>query len=684
MSRETEPLHREVARLLSVCRGQGAVAAVVPSLEQPHHFYAGIARAPALSFLEALLLVLGGNLPDGRRRYEEIVVINANLLWNEQDLDKPPDEIIRLSSASGPVERNADWATWWFRKPASVNAAKTAAGGDRPDPKNRETRRQLYNQPRQAAEDSDAARQFPLQITATVSGEKYPNRHRELKQIVEMLASRQHRTLLLLELAVLDYPTPDSAPADHGTIVEKGIEAMRWFPAWINARSESPGPLDVVLYGRNRRRLEAFLGDGLPRRRQGQGHAGEWQTSSYHGRNLVWIEYPCGPFPWGERLFTGDRGFEPRDGTRDDSPEGRRSYPNRTLRALLRGETPSGEVSRIRFTSVRPVPPPRPDPHERIDREFWSRIDLPALRQALARDYFGSETNRAVQGLLSTIEVMQENARVILDPRDFHDSVAERWRQTSTLFLWGEGGTGKSYLGQVLAELVYGHHGHLVRCQESGGGGHRDPVSGFRSRFFGAPPGYVDSDRLTDAGRHLVETQGFTTLVFDEVNMIAPDDFGHSMRVLYGVVHDRTYSPQNPHLTQNRPISLWNTIFILTANLSRFPPPGLEVQDQQAVTRRVSAHELKLLDDGEVPGFVQWYLPRAVENALGGVAMCTCADLTEELGRLQLLSRSPDKLRKELTGVVEAVQGSLREAGITPATSPLILDITAAVREAIP
>jgi hypothetical protein len=650
------------------------VAAVVPASDHPHHFYAGVTRAPALSFLEALLLTLGGDLPDGSRRYEEIVVVSANVLYNEGSLDKPPAEIIRFTTSAVAVERNAEWATWWFRKPASIAAGKAVTEGGRPDPKSQESRRQLYNQPRRTATDTEVAPLFPLQITCTVAGDKYPIRHRELRQIVETLAAHQHRTLLLLEMAVLDYPTPSAAPADHELIVETGIEAMAWFPDWINARSESPGPLDIVLYGRNRRRLEAFLGEGLPRRRPGQ--TGPWHASHYHGRNLIWIEYPCGAFPWGERLFTGDRGFEVRDGTRDDSPEGRRSYPNRTLRALLRGETPSGDLARIRIAIVRPVPPPRPEPQEWIDREFWSRIDLPALRQALAREYFGSETNHAIQNLLSALELMQGNARVILDPRDFHHSVAERWRQASTLFLWGEGGTGKSYLGNVLAELIYGYHGHLFKCQESGGGGYRDPVSGFRSRFFGAPPGYQDSDRLTDAGRHLVETQGFTTLIFDEVNMIAPDDFGNSMRVLYGIVHDRTYSSQNPHLIQNRPISLWNSVFVLTANLSRFPPPGLEAQDQEAVTRRVSAHELKLLEDREVAGFVQWYLPRAVESSLGGVAGCTCDDLTPVLKRLPFQGRSPDKLRKELTRIVEATQASLRESGITLARCPLVLDIT--------
>jgi hypothetical protein len=482
-------------------------------------------------------------------------------------------------------------------------------------------------------------------------------------------------------MAVLDYPTPASAPVEHAQIVETGIELMSWFPAWINSRTESPGPLDVVLYSRNRRRLEAFLGEGLPRRPSH--HGGPWHACHYHGRNLTWIEYPCGRYPWGEGLFTGDSGFDARDGTRDDSPQGRKGYSNRTLRALLRGETQSGDLARIRVTSVRPIPPARPVRGDAlIDREFWSQVDLPMLRQALGREYFGSVTNQAVQNLLAVLELMQENARQIQQPRDFHDSVAGRWRHASTLLLWGEGGTGKSYLGKVLAELVYGHQGFLLKCQESGGGGRRDPIV-FRSRFFGAPPGYQDADQLTDAGRHLVETQGFTTLVFDEVNMIAPEDFGSSMRVLYGVVHDRSYSPQNPHLTQNRPISLWNSIFVLTANLGQFPPTGLEAQDREAVTRRVSAYELKMLADAEVPAFAQWFLPRAVETALGGIAICTCDDLSGALAHLPFTSRSPDKLRQELAPVVDAAHASLRLAGITRVRCPLVLDITEHLRKAL-
>ncbi|HVR97933.1 MAG TPA: hypothetical protein VMW27_15045 [Thermoanaerobaculia bacterium] len=688
MSAEHPPFRPEVANLLQACQGWGAVVAAVPAGEPPvHHFYAGVTRAPAVSFLEALLLALGGDLPEnGGRRYEEIVVISASRKWNENNLDKPPEEILRLSLPGGATaERGGDWSTWWYRKPpmAEGREASRPADGGRPDPlgKGRGARAERWADFGQKPSNSTTASEFPLRITCTEQGRKFPDRHRELMQIIETLQERPHRTLLLLEVSVLDYATPESAPADHHEISEEGIRHMARFPAWIDAQSERKGRLDVVIYSRNRNRVDAFLGAGLPRKPDR--YQGEWPFCAYHGRNLIRVEYPCGSYPWGERLFVNDRGFEPRDGTPGDSPQGRRSYPNRNLRGLLRGETPSGQVARLRFAAARPLPPPRPEPHDLIDREFWSRIELPVLRSALDREYFGARENAALTELLDTMTFMQDRGRNILDPQDFHAAVEKRWLKASTIFLWGEGGTGKSHLGMVLGDLVYGHSPLTVLCQEAGGGGGGDPATNFRAYFFGAPAGYQDSDHLTSVGLHLVTTQGFTVVVLDEANKIAHGDFGSSMQVLYGIVHDRKYTPMNPILTQNRPISLWNTVFVLTANLPKFPPPDVKPEDRKAITRRFSDYEMKVLDEEGAVRFSQWFLPRAIEKTLGGVAICTCDDLTGELARLRLQGRSPDTIQKELGNVIDRASESLEEAGITPVRCPSLLDVTEYLREAL-
>lgn len=687
MSTEHPPFRPEIASLLQACQGHGAVVAAVPAGTPPvHHFYAGVTRAPAVSFLEALLLVLGGDLPDGGgRRYDEIVVVSASRKWNEDNLDKPGEEILRLSLPGGVTERGGEWATWWYRKPAQTDAppAGRSTDGGRPDPlgKGRSSRAERWSDLGQRPSGTGTAAEFPLQITCTEQGRKFPDRHQELKRIIETLQERPHRTLLLLEISVLDYATPESAPADHHDISEEGIRQMSWFPAWIDAQSERGGRLDVVIYSRNRNRVDAFLGAGLPRRPNN--YNGEWPVSFYHGRNLIRVEYPCGPFPWGERLFIGDRGFAAQDGTLGDSPQGKRSYSNRNLRSLLRGETPSGDMARLRFAAARPLPPPRPEPHDLIDREFWSRIELPVLRRALDREYFGARENAALVELLDTIAFMQDRARSLSHPQDFHEAVKNRWLKASTIFLWGEGGLGKSHLGSVLCELIYGHKQLVVRCQESGGGGARDPVLVFRTKFFGAPAGFESGNQLTGVGLHLNTTRGFTVVVLDEADQIAPDDFGSSMKVLYGVVHDREYSPQNQALTQNRPLSLWNTIFVLTANLKSFPPPALEPEALEAVSRRFSSYEMTALDKDGAVRFAQWYLPRAVENTLGGVALCTCDDLTEELRRLQLRDRSPAKVQQALGRVVRRAADAMEQAGITPQRCPSLLDVTQYLREAL-
>jgi hypothetical protein len=690
MSTEHVPIHGEVVRLLETCRGEGTVVAVMPAGDPVghHHFYAGVSKAPPLSFLEALLLVLGGDREDGSRRYEEIVVVNAGRAGSEGELDTPLEEVIRLRSGGVTVERGGVWDSWWYRRPASVESASPQANlpGNRPDPRGRlrgEGRRAQYEgvaaEPRGSAAGGG---DFPLKISGTETAEYLLKRYDELKQIVETLEGRTHPTLLLLELAVLDYANPDLTPPDRIRITDAGVEKMDWLRKWIDGRSDRPSRLDLVLYSRNRSRVEAFRQTGLPRRPSNV--QGNWPALAYRGKNMLSIEYPCGPFPWGRSLFSGDRGFQPEDGGPGDTPLHRSTYANRTLKSLLRGETPSGKPARIQFASARPAPPPRPEPTPWISREFWSRVDLPLLRQAVQHEYFGVQDNSAVQRLLDTIQFMQRQAEMIDDPVAFHHAVQSRWAQASTLLLWGKGGLGKSFLGQVLAPLIYGHSEHMVSCQEAGGGGGGDPTANFRSRFFGSPTGYVGSDQLTDAGAHIIESAGFTVLIFDEVNDIAAGNFANSMEILFGILQDRRYMPSNPALSRNgEPTSLWNSIILLTANLPSFPPPDVPSEKREAIMRRISAHEVKLFDEEISVSFAQWYLPKALEKLLGGVAVCMCGDLTPEIRRKDFKQRIPDTLRKTLDPFAQAAQSELNEAGISAANCPLILDVTDVLRRAL-
>jgi hypothetical protein len=321
-------------------------------------------------------------------------------------------------------------------------------------------------------------------------------------------------------------------------------------------------------------------------------------------------------------------------------------------------------------------------PGERwIDRAFWSSIDIPLLRQSLQKEYFGADQNQALQNLLKTIDFMQRQAKTILDPESFHRVVQDRWMQASVILLWGEGGTGKTYLSRLLAPLVYGHPGYLYQCQGSGWSQFGDQFSGFRSGFYGTPPGYQGSDRLTDVGRHLAETGGFTVITLDEVDGIVPGDFGSSLRTLFDLLWDRTYLPSNASLTWDDPISLWNTIFVLTANLPAFPPPGLPREERKALTRRISAYEIRWITGEAVLAFAQWYLLGRLESMLK--VFCTCGDLSQEIRRLGLGGGSPYLLSRRLAPILDVALHELEEVGISPATAPPALDVTAILRQAL-
>jgi hypothetical protein len=694
MSGEHPPLHRDIARLLDACQGQGSVVTVKPAgpPADHHHFYAGVARAPALSFLEALLLVLGGNREDGCRRYEEIVVATAGTSWSGDDLQRSLEEALMLPSTADPAERGGAWGVWWYRRPPLAATAATARSaapapetGGRPDPggPRRESRLGAYGNVGTAAQIARAGgpgAAFPLQISATETGDRFPKRCVELGAIIETLERRTHRTLLLLELGVLDYPSPEQAPRGHAEITGTGPTSLLWLPHWIDARSGKRHLLDVVLYSRNRQVVEAFQGSGLPRRPAN--HPGRWPTVAYQGRNVVGIEYPCGAFPWGPQ-FAGDGGFKPLDGAARDGHEQRGSYPNRTLKALLRGESLSAGGARLKIADVRPTPPPHGGASAWIDREFWSRVEVQLLRESLRREYFGAENSKAVQDLLGAIEFMQRKAQTIGDPELFHNTVKARWQRASALFLWGDGGMGKSFIGKLLAPLVYGvGDPPIIKCQEMGDG-HGQGTGHFRNQFFGPAPGYFNADVPTIIGRHLIETQGFTVVILDEVNRIAPQ-FEDSMFVLFGILEDRQYLPGNASLVDHKPINLWNTIFVLSANLSSFPPPEVPAQNRSAIERRVSAHHIKTLDRDGIHEFGQWYLPTTLEKRLGGVVVCSCSDLRDDIAGLAIEATNPDVLIKtHLDPVVDTAQSALEQQGITSLTSPLFLDVTGVLRHAL-
>lgn len=531
----------------------------------------------------------------------------------------------------------------------------------------------------QAREGGPAAA-FPLQISATETGDRFPKRCVEVSAIIQILERRPHRTLLLLELGVLDYPSPEQAPRAHAEITGTGPASLLWLPQWIDARSGGRHRLDVVLYSRNPQVVEAFQRSGLPRRPPN--HTGRWPAVAYQGRNLVAVDYPCGGFPWGQR-FAGDCGFKALDGAARDGYAQRGSYPNRTLKALLRGESLSGGGARLKIADVRPTPPPRGAASTWIDREFWSRVEVHLLRETLRREYFGAEDSKPVQELLAAIELMQRKAQTIADPELFHNTVKARWQRASALFLWGDGGVGKSFIGKLLAPLIYGvNEPPIVMCQQ-GGGGHAQDVGYFRNQFFGPAAGFEGGRELTTIGHHLDETQGYTVLILDEVNTIAPQ-FKDSMVVLFGILEDRQYLPGNASLVGHKPINLWNTIFVLSANLSSFPPPEVPSESRGAIERRVSAHHIRTLDREGISQFGQWYLPATLEKRLGGVVVCTCGDLRDDIAGLAIEAESPDALIKDhLDPIVETAQCALEQQGITSLTSPLFLNVTGALRHAL-
>jgi hypothetical protein len=636
-----------------------------------HHFYAGISRAPALSLLEALLLMLGGTRPDGGRRYEEIVVVNAGI--GVDPLDKPEEEVISLRTPTGgSLKHGENWETWWYRRPAKQRRDLTPDDASRPSP-----RRKRWAEP-----DASNETMFPVQLLAE-SGAKFPNRFRQLRQIVERLSTESHSALLLVELASLNYYRPSQEVIEgHSQLSGEALKYLMWLKDWINGRSLRPtSRLDVIFYSRNGAQLDAFMNNGLPERpaQREQSGAINWPQFVYNGRNIHVIRFPGGPHPWGDMFSARDARFERIDGCPSDAQTGQSAFPGRTLRALLRGRSPSGEPVRLRFGAPNPVVPSRTTSVLDIDAAFWAKVDVEAIEAALDRRYFGARQTQAVTGFLAELRWRRKLCQT--EPTRLEtNEVRARWKQNSSLVLWGKGGGGKSFFGETIAPLLFGHDALLFECQKT------RSTWQFQAQFFGAPPGYQNSDTLTAAGAHLVGNRGYAVVILDEFQEIHPENFADGVKTIYGLVQNRIYSASTPQLHGNQPIPLWNTIFVATANLDSWPPASVSETDRGAIMRRFRAYEILELNDEQVTEFVRWKLCRVIEDQLSGVTFCHCEPLLGEIRRLGLAERTPDLLAKKLQsdeGPIAAVLSALARSGVTVGNAPAYFDVTALVREAL-
>ena len=664
-----------VAHLLNRLDGSGATVCVAPATPCAHHFATGTGAAPTHSLLDALLRTLGGDLPDGRRRYNEIAVVSAGAAFGLDLQQRPEEEVLRLAvTGEEALKRGQRFETWIYRSPqpaASPAPPVAALTEDHPDPGDASDWRANM----EASQHSEGLfPPFPIQIPLTQQGVELSRRHEALARVAEELGRRPHPTLLMVEIDILDYPSTALAPQDHPRQSEVGIELLRWLPGWIDERARRGSQLDVVLYSRFPERLDAFTSTGLPRRPVGLGDGVAWPTCRYLGRNLDRIAWPAGSHPWG-RQFRGDKGFQRVDGTPGDKPEGQLDHGNRTLRRLLRDH-------RVQLAQLRPHPPIPTGVGHRLDPGFWAKVELDTLEQAISQELFGAEENAPLRGLLSALRRLQASARIAESAEAFHFANIALWQRATRLLAWGTGGSGKSMLGKVLCPLLYGHEALVIKCDRMPGSA-QDPAASFKHQFFGAPPGHVGSDQLTPAGQHIVETGGYTVIVFDEFNRIADGDLSASLKALYSLLEDRSYLPANGPLTGNREISLWNAVILLTANLAGFPGPGVAPQDVDAIKRRVSAHRFSPPDRRQALDFASWYLRKQLQADLGGVTICHCEDLRPELERRGLEGTNLDDLSKGLWPVVAAAKEIIDARGINPSNAPLFLDVTAPLRAAL-
>ena len=602
--------------------------------------------------------------PGGGLRYQEILVVNAGSDVGE--LDKPEDEIISVRAADGSrVLRGQDWETWWYRRPQNARPEAPRQGGQ-PSPR------------RMAAWEATSANDHPEPVLAE-SGTEFPNRFRRLKRIIEQLSSASHPSLLLVEIGALDYHRPPHGVIErHSLLSDEAQRHLDWLRDWINSRRPDGGSqLDVVFYSRNPAHLSAFTDSGLPARPANSPDL-NWKQFVYRGRNLPTVRFPGGPHPWGDVFSARDAQFDRIDGSPSDSPKEQQIYPGRTLRALLRGRSRSGQPVRLRFGAPPPVVPERSPDAPGIDAAFWSRIDVEAIEAALDRSYFGSRQTPAVADLMAELHWRRQVCLTAPGRLDSNE-VRARWAQNSALVLWGEGGGGKSFLGLTIARLIFGSDAFLFSCQNA-----QSPVQ-FQAQFFGSAAGYVGSTQRPPVCEHLMQTRGYTVIILDEFNRIEPDNFAEGVKQIYGLVQDRVYKASNQEVHGGRPLPLWNTIFVATANLDAWPPAGVQNTDRGAIVRRFRAHEIRELSEEQVAEFVRWKLCRTIEDDLSGVAVCHCEPLPI-FRAMGFNERTPDQLAKRMQandGPIERVLGALVRSGVTVESAPAYFNITALAREAL-
>jgi hypothetical protein len=668
----------EIARLLDLCTGRGRAVLVTPAMaKDPHHFYAGITRPPVFSMLEALLLALGGTLPDGSRRYEEIVVVSSGSEYDENGADCPREEIVKFQSPAGTIERGGEWRTWWYRgspRPAATPSSTPASAITlRPAPR------------LAAAASSPDFPSYPTDVPGD-RGARFPNRHLALRRIIGNLQSGRRRALLLVNLAVLDYIGPsaiDRAIAEeHAGIKDVGIRDMQWLTDFINASvGDDASTLDVVFFTRNVDRAVAWRTVGLPRRPNKW--EGQWSVVKYSAVRLPHIQFPCGPYPWGP-MFSNDSSFTRHDGTSDGRAEMETRYHERTLLRLLRGETIEGFASRLRAGNVSPTVPTVSRPVAGLDPDYWAALDVAAVEAAFRRRYFasGSIVCRAqiaprpalplVDNLFAAMHRLHSLART--EPRRLADAViVKEWRTASTILLFGAAGTGKTLLGELLCPLMFGHDVLTVSGSEVASGGDRDPGQGLKYKLFGAPNPYQGAEALTPLGQHVVQHHGFTTLIFDEFEKAIPGDLQAALSPLYELCAKRVYKPANGSANTH----LDNAIIVVTANLDAWPAPGITPTNQGAVERRILPWQYAEFAPDQIQQYAEWYMVNYLFRQLDGTSVCYLSRPPKGISGLSLNARMPEAVAKALddSGLLSLLDQSLESRRLSAATAPTFLDV---------
>ena len=679
--RTARPFRPEIAELLNACTGTGTSVLIYPAqAKQPHHFYAGVARAPALSLLEAILCTLGGRLkPEGPVRYEEIVVVSA---------DRPAGAITPPLSLRAPdgtsVTRDDRRAVWCYRSapPPAADSSSESPEEEDADSGPRKRRARLGRASRyEAATNASspaAFSDFDIQVPMTDAGPAYAERVASLRRILETLSSRAHRSLLVVCLDVLDYRSPGES-LEHSRLQGDAALELGTLQRWIDAAAAGTSHrTDLVLYSEDTDIAALFAGAGLPRQpAQVAHHHLDWPTVRYNGHNLHHVAWPCGTHPLGDD-FTHGTAFSVHAGTSKAPSHDQLGYASRTLGAWLRGQ----DGARLRMGGAKPTVPEFDD-GQLISRAFWSQVDLPGVMNQLAGVFFephhlrclvGDGRDGKPLGLFDAMAYMQGVAREVHSNQAFHDRVKDVWQRSSRLLLWGEGGTGKSFVGKELSTVLFGNRYNPIGCQA-----YTDEKALSRG-LYGSETGLVGSQDDTAFLKQLRTTHGFTVMILDEVGHINKHDFSAGIALLYGILEERTATPNN---TQLAPVSMWNTIIIMTANLPSFPPPGVGAEHHTAIRRRMTDYEYVPLTQEEARRFARWYLVEQMQEHLGHVAVCSLGDLAA-LDTGPPLPLTPSALVPYVQRLlVDPVRSALASAGITKDQGDVLVDLTPFARQAL-